>query len=303
MKILIKIISVISLLLIFCINLHAQNDGSANTGLSFLKLGVGARAIAMGEAYSSVSEDATAFLYNPARLSFGIKGNVTLMHNASVQDLSTDFIGVKFPISEKFSMGGGLFTTSISNIEIRNIPGAAVDKFDARNLAAGLSFGYKINPNLSIGVTGKFLFEKIYVDEASGAGFDFGTNYSKNNLSLAFVVSNLGSINPLKNQSSKLPTLVRFGGSYKFTKNNFAFNFGADGVKVLDGGLFHVDAGGEAGYKNIVFLRLGYQTNYDDKGFSTGIGFKYKALNIDYAFIPYKNQFGTGNTFSLGINF
>ncbi len=281
----------------------SQNDGAANTGLAFLKFGAGARAIAMGEAYSAVSNDATAFIYNPARLSFGMKSNLVLMHNVQVQDMNTDFAAVKFPLSEKITMGIGLITTSINDIEVRNIPGAAIEKFDSRNLSTGVSFGYKLNPNLSIGITGKFLFEKIYVDEASGLGFDFGTSYSKDNYSLAFAVSNIGSVNELKNQSSKLPALVRLGGGYGFTKKKFTFNFALDGFKVLDGGSFHVHAGGEAGFNNIFYLRLGYQTEYDNRGLTTGIGFKYKAFDVDYAFVPYKDEFGTSNTFSLGINF
>lgn len=284
-------------------NLSAQNDGAANTGMAFLKFGASAKAIAMGDAFSSVSEDATAYIYNPARLNFGNKSNVTLMHNASIQDNNTDFIAVKFPLSKNFSMGVGFFTTSISDIEVRTIPGVTTEKFTARNLSTGVSFGYKVNPNLSIGVTGKFLFEKIYVDEASGLGFDFGTNYSKNNFSLAFVVSNLGSVNELRNQSTKLPALVRFGGSYKFSKNKFSFNLGADAFKILDGGIFHFHAGGEAGYKDFIFLRAGYQSGYDNRNLTTGLGIKYKALSFDYAFVPYKNEFGTSNTFSLGINF
>lgn len=291
------------LISLFCNVLYAQNDGAGNTGLAFLKLGAGARSIAMGEAFSSVTDDATAFIYNPARLSSGLKSNVSLMHNESVQDLKTDFIAAKFPLSEKFTLGVGLFTTSITGIEIRNIPGAPVDKFDSRNLSTGISLGYKINKNLSLGVTGKYVFEKIYVDEASGLAFDFGTNFSKDNYSLAVVLSNLGSVDELKNQSSKLPTSVRIGGSYRLSKDKFNFILGLDGFKVLDGGSFHINAGGEAGYKDFVFLRLGYQTEYDNKGLTTGIGFKYKSINIDYAFVPYNSEFGSSNTFSLGFNF
>lgn len=291
------------LLTFIATQLSAQNDGVGNTGLAFLKLGVGARSIAMGEAFSSVTDDATAFIYNPARLNSGMKSNVSLMHNESVQDMKTDFIAAKFTLSKKFSLGLGLFTTSITGIEIRNIPGAPVDKFDSRNLSAGISIGYKINRNLSVGVTGKYLFEKIYVDEASGLAFDFGTNYSKGNYSLAVVVSNLGSVDELKNQSSKLPTSVRIGGSYRISRDKFNFILGLDGFKVFDGGSFHINAGGEAGYKDFVFLRLGYQTEYENKGLTTGIGFKYKSISIDYAFVPYKSEFGSSNTFSLGLNF
>ncbi|MEP7145788.1 MAG: PorV/PorQ family protein [bacterium] len=288
---------------IICSNVFAQNDGAGNTGLAFLKFGVGARAIAMGDAYSSVSEDATAFIYNPARLNFGVKSNLSLMHNQSVQDMKTDFIALKFPLGTKLAIGIGLFSTSINGIEIRNTPGASVDKFDAKNLETGISLGYMINKNFSIGVTGKFLFEKIYIDEASGLGFDIGTNYTKDNYSLSLVVSNLGSVNKLKNENTKLPSLVRIGGSYKFGKDKFGFTLGIEGLKVLDGGKLHLNAGGEAGYKNFVFLRVGYQTGYDNKGLTTGIGFKYKSVNVDYAFVPYKSEFGSSNSFSLGINF
>ncbi|MEO8209469.1 MAG: PorV/PorQ family protein, partial [bacterium] len=287
-----KSIIKIFLLMFICSNVFAQNDGAGNTGLTFLKLGVGARSIAMGEAYSSLSDDATAYIYNPARLNFGVKSNVSLMHNASVQDVNTDFIAAKFILSSSLALGVGFLSTGVNNIEIRQIPGASIGTFDAQNLSTGVSLGYKINPNLSIGVTGKFLFEKIYVDEASGFGFDLGSNYSKDNFSIALVLSNLGSMSPLKNQKSKLPSLIRLGGSYKYSKNNFGLTFGLDGLKVFDGGEFHVLAGGEAAYKDFVFLRLGYQTSYENRGISTGIGFKYKALAVDYAFVPYQNEFG-----------
>ncbi len=61
-----KLICTIFFPVFFCGNLFAQNDGAGNTGLAFLKFGVGARAVSMGEAYSSISEDATAYIYNPA---------------------------------------------------------------------------------------------------------------------------------------------------------------------------------------------------------------------------------------------
>lgn len=295
----------LSLIIVSVFNsyLFAQNDGTGSTGLAFLKFGAGARSIAMGEAFSSISDDATAFIYNPARLNKGIKSNLAIMHNESAQDLKTDFIAVKFPISNKISLGIGFFTSAVTDIEIRNIPGASIDKFDSRNLSTGVSMGYLLNPDLSLGLTGKFLYEKIYVDEASGIAFDMGLNYSKKNYSFAFVVSNLGSLNELKNQSTKLPASVRFGGSYLFSKDKFSFIFGLDGFKVLNGGKFHVNTGGEAGYKDFLFLRLGYQTEFENKGFTTGIGFKYKTISLDYAFVPYKTEFGTSNTISLGINF
>lgn len=297
-----KIIIIIFLFLSFT-QLKAQNDGPGNTGFSVLKLGIGARAIGMGEAFSSVTDDASAVIYNPARLSFIDKSNVIIMHNELLQDVNTNFIAGRFPLSSKLVLGFGLLSTSITGIEIREIPGAAIDDFDANNLSAGLSLGYKVNQNVYLGITGKYLYEKIYVNDASGFAFDFGGNYVKNNFSVALVFSNIGSVNSLLNLETNLPTSVRFGGSYKFSKDKFSFLLGLDGYKVFNGGNFHVNAGGETGYKDFVFLRLGYQTAFENKGFTSGLGFKYKAVYFDYAFVPYSSGYGNSNTFSLGLNF
>jgi hypothetical protein len=289
-------------LLILSIKTFAQNDGAANTGFSFLKLGVGARALAMGDAYSSICDDGTAVIYNPARLNSGNSNNVTLMYNSAMQDLTNNYIGAKLKFN-KFGIGVGLFKTNVAGIEIRTIPGAPIDKFDAQNLSLNVSMCYEIYKDLSIGVTSKMLYEKIYIDESSGVGFDIGTNYVKDNMSLSFVLSNLGSVNELKDVSTKLPTAVRFGGAYTFKKNNLNFILALEGFKVLDGGNLHVNSGGEISYKDLLFIRLGYQTAYENKGFTTGIGFRYKSIILDYAFIPYSDSFGTSNTISLGFNF
>ncbi len=289
-------------ILLTAITLNAQNDGTANTGLAFLKLGVGARALAMGDAYSSICDDGTAVIYNPARLNSGKDNNVTLMYNSAMKDLTNNFIGVKFKFN-KFGLGLGLFKTNIADIEIRTIPGAPVDKFDAQNLSLNLSLCYEIYENITLGVTSKMLYEKIYIDESSGYGFDIGTNYKRDNLSFSFVLSNLGSINELKNTSTKLPTAIRFGSAYSFAKSNFNFILALEGYKVLDGGKLHINSGGEVCYKDLLFIRAGYQTAYENKGFTTGLGFKYKGIMLDYAFIPYSDSFGTSNTISLGFNF
>ncbi|MBC8490149.1 MAG: PorV/PorQ family protein [Bacteroidetes bacterium] len=297
-----KVSIILILIFSFSNTSFPQNDGAGNTGLAFLKLGVGARSIAMGEAFSSISDDATAIIYNPARLNFGLNNNVTLMHNFSVQDMSTDFIGTKFTI-DKFAFGVGILKTSVNDIEVRNIPGEPLDKFDSQNLSINLSVSYKLYDVFSIGISSKFLYEKIYVDDASGLGFDFGTSYSKDNLNFSFVVANIGSIDELRNTSTKLPTLVRFGSGYSFFEEDFSFLIGVDGFKVLDGGQLHIHTGGEVGYRDFVFARVGYQSNYENKNITTGLGFKYKSIYLDYAFVPYTSEFGSSNTFSLGMSF
>jgi hypothetical protein len=296
-----KILTVIFIIFLGT-GLFAQNDGSANTGLTFLKLGVGARSIAMGDAFSSVADDGTAVIYNPARLNSGLNNNVTIMYNSAMQDLTNNYIGTKVKFN-KLGIGFGLLKTSVSDIEVRTIPGAPIDKFDAQNISMNLALCYELYKNLTFGISSKLIYEKIYIEEASGVGFDIGTNFTKDNISVSFVLSNLGSINALKEASSKLPTAVRFGGAYNFRKSNLNFILALDGFKVLDGGKMHINSGAEIGYKDLLFIRLGYQTAYENKGFTSGLGLKYKGILLDYAFIPYSDSFGTSNTLSLGFNF
>jgi len=296
-----KILIILAVVFLYC-NTYAQNDGAANTGLAFLKIGVGARAIAMGDAFSSVVDDATAVIYNPARLTIGNANNVSLMHNTGMMDMNTNFIGAKTRIG-KLGIGFGLLQTSVDGIEVRNIPGAPIDNFDAKNLSLGLSAGLEIYKNITVGLTVKMLYEKIFIDEAAGTGVDIGTSYSKDNLNFSFVIANLGSVNELRNVATKLPTLVRFGGSYKYIRNDIGIIFGVESFKVLDGGLLHIHSGAEFGYKDFIFIRAGYQTNYENKGLTTGAGVKYKGISLDYAFVPYSLTFGNSSTFSLGFSF
>lgn len=298
-----KKIILIALAFIFSASLtYSQNDGPGNTGMAFLKLGVGARSVAMGESFSSVAEDATAFIYNPAMLNFGEKTNIYLSHNVGLFDQKNSFLGAKINLN-KINLGFGLLRSGVDDIEVRLTPGAPIEKFNSQNLSLGLSGSYEIYKNLSLGITGKFLYEKIFTDEASGFAVDLGTSYRQNNLTFGFMVANIGSMNELNKVSTKLPTLVRFGGSYKNNFDKFSIVVSADGFKVLNGGKFHIHSGIEGGYKDLLFVRAGYQTNYDNKGFSAGIGFKYMGITIDYALVPYYDTFGTGNTISLGYIF
>ncbi|MEO8514469.1 MAG: PorV/PorQ family protein [Ignavibacteria bacterium] len=283
---------------------RAQNDGAGNTGLAFLKLGVTSRAISMGESVVSNTNDASATHYNPAAMFNGSKVNIVFMHNSQVLGVRTEFLAGKVKFN-KLAVGFSINNTSVDNIEVREIPGAPIGEFTAQNLAFGLSLGYKVNDNLSLGLTGKFLFEKIYVDNASGIALDLGGLYSKENFAIGLAISNLGSMSSLRNEATKLPSAIRLGGSYNFYLVGISskLTVGVDGYKVLNGGKFHANTGAELLYKDFLALRVGYQSGYENKSITTGIGLRYKAFNLDYAFVPYKYSQGSSHTITIGTNF
>ena len=284
--------------------IFSQNDGAGNTGLAFLKLGVTSRAVSLGEAVVSNTSDASATHYNPAALFNGSKVNVLFMHNEQVLGVRTEFLAAKVKM-EKLAFGLSLNNTSVDDIEVREIPGAPLQTFTAQNFAFGLSVGYKVNEMIQLGVTGKFLYEKIFVDNASGFALDLGGLYTKDKLSLGLAISNLGSMSNLRNESTKLPSGVRGGGSYLIDLPKLSANLriNIEGYKVLDGGLFHANTGAEFLYKDFLAFRVGYQSGYENKSITTGVGILYKAFNLDYAFVPYKYSLGSSHTITLGTSF
>ena len=281
----------------------AAQTGSA--GLQFLKLGVGARALAMGEAYSAIATDPSATYYNPAALSLVTSPRILLMHKEWIQGTRTEFIGATSRTGD-FSFGLSANSTSVDNIELRSVPGPALGTFDARNASIGLSGSYAFSPEFSAGMTMKYLYEKIYVYDASGLAFDFGGVYKTPwDVTLALAVNNLGSLSELDKESSTLPASIRGGAGYErdLEQLDSRLTLSTDIVSFTVEQKSHVHVGAELTYKETFSARAGYQTGYDAKSFSAGVGIRYDIVALDYAYVPFQVDLGTTHTFSIGINF
>jgi hypothetical protein len=296
---------IILLIIIPLVSILPQTAG--NSGMSFLKFGFGARNISMGDVGSVISNDVTALYYNPANLAGNEGSQVMFMHNEWIQDVTSEVVGVKSSIFG-LPVALGLNTTSVSGIEIRQK--AEVDPegtFNANYFFGSLSTGFFIKENISFGVTAKYLYEGLYTDESTGWGVDFGLNYRTpyKGLTAAAVVKNLGSMDALRVESTKLPTEFKVGAAYSFDLNESDFGLIAAGEfqkYTLDDDS-HFNFGGEVMYKNIIALRAGYQTGYESRNFTGGVGLIWGNLNFDYAFVPFSLGFGSANLFSLSFKF
>jgi hypothetical protein len=301
-----KVVLILFLLLfvwgIFIFEAVASNK-TGTSGLSFLKFGMGAKAVGMGEAFTAQSGEVTSSWWNPAGLS-GIKGiQVSFTHNQWFQDITVEHFTSALNFG-KTTLGLNLSMVKVPDIQVREGPTEKpIALFDAHDVAFSFSFARSIKQGFGLGLSAKWLYEKIDIHSASGWGFDLGGIYSpKENLKFGLTILNLGQKIKFEKEKFSLPTLYKVGVTYLVEKKNLNsdFVFGLDLVKPRDDEV-QVHLGGEYGLYQALKMRLGYQIGSDEKDFSFGLGTKFKQYSIDYAYLPYKSDLGSVHSVSLNI--
>ncbi len=295
-----------TILFFILIGTYSFAQSAGNSGLSFLKFGFGARNIAMGDLGVVGNNDLTALNYNPSLLAVNEKTQLSFTHNSLFQDLSSEMFAGSFK-AFGLPIAVGVNTTNINDIEVRTNPGPVLSTFNAHFFYASISAAHELYENLYGGVTYKYLYENIFTDDASGYGFDLGLTYTKvlEGLDLGISLRNLGSMNILRSESTKLPTDLRMGASYNFALEDYKLNFtvlgGYQKYTLEDGS--HVNIGGEAVYGKMFALRVGYLSGYDSKNISAGFGVNWKGINIDYAYVPIKYGLGDSHIITFIYSF
>ncbi|UCE04800.1 MAG: PorV/PorQ family protein [bacterium] len=296
----------ILLLLIFSIqtNIIAKTN-AVNTGLAFLKIGAGGRAVGMGEAYTAIANDASATYWNPAGLVLIEKSELIFTHNKWFQDISHNFLAISL-LRGKNAIGISFIDNNVGGIERRVKPSAEpLGSIEAHDIMIGLSFARSYNTNLKWGITVKYLYEKIYLETAYGVATDLGLIYRlpTQGLSIGASFQNLGKMSKFKEEAVKLPTTLKSGLAYQLPFQLYGnIIIAADMVKILEGS-FHTNFGFEFELKNLLALRFGYLTGYDERTIQGGLGLKFSRYCLDYGYAPFSSDIGNSHRISLRLKF
>ena len=282
-----------------------------NSGMAFLKLGVSGRGVSMGDAMSSLVGGAAATYYNPAGLlpsaGSGMETQLMFMHKEWIQDARTEFLGAALPLGERNALGVSVISTTVSDIEIRTRPGPPDATFTARNLSLGVSYAKAIGTDLRLGLTAKFLYEKILVDEASGFAADFGAqvNTPIEHLTAGIVLANIGGMSALQSEKTSLPALLRIGPAYSIdlASDEYTLNLAADYMHIFPEKQGYLNTGTEFMYGRLLAARLGYQFGSQGRGLSAGLGILYGIVGLDYAYSHLAEDLGNTHTLSLAVTF
>ena len=212
----VKTIGLLSLALAGAFSPPASALGVGTTGAQFLKVGVGARPLAMGGAFSALADDANAINWNPGALGTIQKQNATLSYNSLFQDQNQGFMRYVRPMGEnKGTFGVGLNYLTVSKIEKRAGDTETADgTFSNQNFAMILSYGKSgLAEGLSLGGNLKYIREVLDAYKGNAVAIDFGALYNTRveNLALGGSLKTLGT----NIGSDPLPLTAKGGAAYK----------------------------------------------------------------------------------------
>ena len=204
-----------------------------NAGMPLLTFGVSGRTVAMGYA-STLADGPAAAQTNPAGLqSVGVDTasiHLLMTHQEWIQDTRTEFLGAALPLGDDQTLGFGLLTTTVSDIEI------------------GVSYARKITETIRAGVTARYLYERILINEATGYSFDAGVRMllPVQGLEAGISILNIGRMTVLEQERSTLPSMIRAGALYSGIINpQFSYDVTGDFVRNVPEKRWYVGAGGE----------------------------------------------------------
>lgn len=299
-----KVWPLLFVFLLFSPTLSQAHPNSGTSGLAFLKFGVGARPVAMGEAFVGLSDDVNALYWNPGGLRRLEGTEITFMHNRWFQDISYEFFGAGRGFGSH-SLGVSLALNTVGDIlyyEDRPTT-KPLGAFSSHDFFLGLTYARTLQEKLDLGITWRWVYEKIHTNTAKGWAVDLGGIYRFTDwMSLGTTLQNLGPKLKFISQSFPLPTIFRAGIGLSSPHLSPSPLFTFDLVKPRDNGLA-LHLGAEYTLLDALSLRAGYQTGYEEKSFSTGFGLKYRNYGIDYAWVPYGSDLGNTHRFSFNFGF
>jgi hypothetical protein len=291
--------------------LGAQRAGTATA--QFLKIGVGARATAMGDAFVAIANDASALYWNPAGISQFQTDEIMVSHTNWFVDIQHQFLGAVYHLSSNDAVGVSVTSLHMDDMQITTefAPNGTGNYFSFGDLACGITYSRKLTPQFSFGGTIRYIEETMDVIKTRGVVIDLGTYYwtGLGTSRFSAVVTNFG------NQMSPTGSISLYGGQVidKFQEypppTNFKFGFAFDPIKdetnILTAAIQlnhpndnseNISLGAEYGWMQTLFLRGGYKLNVEGQSYTIGAGLETTisgvVLDVDYSFAAYDNLGG-----------
>lgn len=268
----------------------------------FLKIDAGARAAALGGAFSAIADDASSVFHNPAGPGFMANDDLMLSHNEWIAGLKNEHFAYVHPQSERLTFFTGLNLLISPSLDKYDASGVKTGSFFAGEGALSVGAAWAFTDSFCGGLAAKGVYQQADKEKAYAYAGDLGFVKKYENLKLGLAVRNLGTRLKLYKESFALPLTFRGGAAYRL---NDMFWFAADAFQTGSGLIFAGGAEGELPVTpaETVYARAGYKTGRSrnaGSGISAGVGLKSGELRFDYAFAPFGDL---GDSHRLTVSF
>ncbi|MGF1669322.1 MAG: PorV/PorQ family protein [Balneolaceae bacterium] len=297
----------------------AQDTGS---GLDFLNIGPSARLLAINEAGTASPIGASAIYINPALLVLEEQSSGEINYTSWISNVNNQYGAVNF-LRNNHAFGLGVYSSRADDFEARDRPGPSQGAFSITFLSIAGSFARQFGP-VSAGITGQFLREEVFQFRANGFAVNFGlaTSFMNDRIRAGISVLNIGEMDELEFESTKLPTNLRIGLHSELIELStplrddlsvlFALDF--DYIQPLrdnpssdfatssaDDPFFNI--GLTSTIADLIVLQGGYKFGPTERPVSLGAAFLINPVRINYALVPFRTGFDTVHSIGLQIYF
>jgi len=317
---------------------HSQNFfpilGGQRAGTSvftFLKIGVSARAVGMGEAVVALQQDAASSYYNPGTIAQFKQTEFSASRIQWPADINYDYFSITRQIKGRHFAGMSFGVLHMSPMEetTEYLPHGTGSYFTFQDRFVALTYGARMTDRFSFGITLKHVEEDLAGLTMSSTMMDMGTFYWTGFKSLRFSAS-LSHFGPQTKpegtyekqildtdtgeeeivttefESFSPPTVFRVGAAMDVweTSNqslllSIQLNHPVDNAENISTGL-------EYNFYKMLFIRTGYKINKEEENISFGAGViipigKLK-LRIDYAYANF-DHLSDPQRLTLGLAF
>jgi hypothetical protein len=293
------------------------------TVAQFLKIGAGARSVAMGGSAAAMEGDVYSIYWNPGALArMKTPGEASFNHTQWLADFDYNFVAAGLTMDGIGTLGLSVTTLSMPEELVRTEINPEGDgrRWSYNAFAMGLSFARSLTDRFSIGLTAKYIREGIWNMSSSGFAFDIGTIYTTtfNDLKIGASISNFGTkmrldgqdisfnnfpsggqgVGPqnvqslYKTESYDIPLQFRIGLAMDVLKMDMVRATASVDATHPNDNVEYVNSGLEVAFDEMFFGRIGYNAlmlENSEKGLTWGAGINYQLNNvngikIDYAF-------------------
>ncbi|MFA4839487.1 MAG: PorV/PorQ family protein [Candidatus Neomarinimicrobiota bacterium] len=333
------ILSVAVILSLGTVFSFAQDKVGTAAG-QFLMIPVGGKAIAMGGAFTAVSDDPTALFWNPGAISRTKKNQVYASQTNWLVDTKHQWIGAQFMITSADAIGvcfNNLDYGSREKVTTVDQPEGTGEYWEANDLAFGLSYARNLTDRFSIGGSVKYIQQKIWHESSNLFALDLGLLFISqfNGLQIGASMRNFGGelimdgrdliyridldpdnlgnnetiVAKLKTDKWPIPLTFSVGAMMPvLNKKNIKLTLAADAMRPTDNSET-INLGAQLTLMRILDIRAGYQSLFrkdQENGLTLGIGLNapvsYVDLNIDLSYQEF-GLFGNVQTTAISVGF